>query len=365
MASLFEKKFEKMLLRYRDVVGDKRRFTALIKDLFPEEIRNINLLLAAYDIGIVEDIETVSSINNAFAFKYVKKLMDDYGISRLNADWVVSTWCVCYGEKVLKKKSDIKLQENESELAILDEKADAKKIYNDNFAYTTPVKGCVGIKGFSGLETSTVILPNRYGNYVVNHVEPSAFEETKIEEAIFTDGYKDISERLFAGCYKLHQVIIPFSVNSIQDGAFTSCVNLKSISLPENLEEIGDDVFEGAGLRTIILPKSIRKIGTGIFRGCNELNNVIIPSNIKEITEEMFMDCKSLKKITLHEEMIAIQKNAFKGCESLDYIIIPDSVTEIGEDAFTGTDKQFIVQCSFGSFAEQYCRKNKIKYQLV
>ena len=45
--------------------------------------------------------------------------------------------------------------------------------------------------------------------------------------------------------------------------------------------------------------------------------------------------------------------------------MIPDSVQNIGEDAFTGTDEMFIVQCSFGSFAEQYCRKNKIKYQLV
>lgn len=44
---------------------------------------------------------------------------------------------------------------------------------------------------------------------------------------------------------------------------------------------------------------------------------------------------------------------------------IKKSVQQIGQDAFTGTDDMFIVQCSFGSFAEQYCRKNKIKYQLV
>ena len=37
----------------------------------------------------------------------------------------------------------------------------------------------------------------------------------------------------------------------------------------------------------------------------------------------------------------------------------------IGQDAFTNTDKQFIIQCSFGSYAEEYARKNKFKYQLV
>ena len=79
----------------------------------------------------------------------------------------------------------------------------------------------------------------------------------------------------------------------------------------------------------------------------------------------MFEDCIALKKVELHEKLNVIGERAFFGCSSLDFIIIPDSVQQIGQDAFTGTDKQFIIQCSFGSFAEEYCRKNKIKYQLV
>ena len=79
----------------------------------------------------------------------------------------------------------------------------------------------------------------------------------------------------------------------------------------------------------------------------------------------MFEDCTALKKVELHEKLNVIGERAFFGCSSLDFIIIPDSVQQIGQDAFTGTDKQFIIQCSFGSFAEEYCRKNKIKYQLV
>ena len=47
------------------------------------------------------------------------------------------------------------------------------------------------------------------------------------------------------------------------------------------------------------------------------------------------------------------------------FIVIPDSVKQIGQDAFTNTDKQFIIQCSFGSYAEEHARKNKFKYQLV
>ena len=50
---------------------------------------------------------------------------------------------------------------------------------------------------------------------------------------------------------------------------------------------------------------------------------------------------------------------------SLDIITIPDSVEKIGETAFDGTNKMFIIQCSFGTYAEQYARSHRLKYQLI
>lgn len=365
---MFEREFEKMLLQYQDLVLDKKRFTGLIKDIFPEETRTVNLLMMAYDIGIVEEIQTVNLINNIFAFKYVKKLIDDYGISRKNADWIVSIWCACYGEKVLGKKSEIKVQDSDGPAISSDDKtvkSNSKKIYNDNFAFSAPQNGSVGVIGFSGAQTSTVILPNRYENYDVNHIQYGAFADTDIEEVIMTEGYKEIGVEVFAGCKKLHQVIIPYSVKSIAMMAFHGCCNLKNINLPEALTDIGPSAFEESGLKNISFPKSVINVSSAAFRGCKELDNVVIPKNIKSISQAMFMQCSSLRKVTLHDELEEIQDEAFKGCESLDYIIIPDSVKYIGEEAFEGVDKQFIVQCSFGSYAEEYCRKNRIKYQLV
>ena len=87
--------------------------------------------------------------------------------------------------------------------------------------------------------------------------------------------------------------------------------------------------------------------------------------NIVRIPDRMFEGCTNLKKVELHEKLETIGDCAFFGCNSLDFIMIPDSVKQIGQDAFTNTDKQFIIQCSFGSYAEEYARKNKLKYQLV
>lgn len=362
---MFEQDFEKMLRNHRDVISDKKKFTGLVKDYFPEQAKYVNLLLMAYDMGIAEEMVSTSSINNTFAFKYVKQLMDNYGISRKNADWIVSVWCVCYGEKLLGKRNEIEVQKANEGPAITEQKSDARKLYGDNFSYTSPKGGNVSVTGFSGDETSTVILPNKYGIYDVNEMEYGAFSGTDIEEVVITEGYHTVGLEVFAGCNKLHQVILPESIRDISDSAFAGCKSLKSINLPAMLESIGNNAFEDAGLRTIVFPKSIYSVGNAVFKGCSDINNITIPSNIRRISSSMFKDCKSLKKITFSEQLEVIEKEAFMGCSSLDFIIIPDSVKEIGENAFQGTDKQFIIQCSFGSYAEEYCRKNKIKYQLV
>ena len=96
---MIEKEFEQLLTKYQDSIDNRSRFFGLVKDYFPGKQRQINLLLSAYDLGIAKEIESTNSINNAFAYRFVKRLVDEYGISRANADWVISTWCVCYGKQ--------------------------------------------------------------------------------------------------------------------------------------------------------------------------------------------------------------------------------------------------------------------------
>lgn len=104
-----------MLRQHQTSLDDRKKFTALVKDLFPDQAKNVNLLLMAYNMGIAQDIQSASYINNTFAFRYVKQLMDDFGMSRVNADWIVSVWCSCYGGKVLGKACDISIQKQETD----------------------------------------------------------------------------------------------------------------------------------------------------------------------------------------------------------------------------------------------------------
>lgn len=355
-----------MLRQHQASLDDRKKFTALVKDLFPDQAKNVNLLLMAYNMGIAQDIQSASHINNTFAFRYVKQLMDDFGMSRVNADWIVSVWCSCYGGQVLGKACDISIQKEGSGPAIQGEQVSLCRSYGDLFTYEKSRRGKgLAVTGFRGDKNKTIIFQNRSGNTPVVEIADDSFSNSPTEEAILTEGISYIGRKAFSGCNKLHQVVLPISIEEIGDFSFENCNSLKSVSLPTALKTIGDGAFKGTGLRTIAIPKSVFWVGEGLLAECDSLDHLTISENIERIPAKMFENCKNLKKVELQENLVEIGERAFFGCSSLDFLIIPDSVKQIGLDAFANMDKQFILQCSFGSYAEEYARKNKIKYQLV
>lgn len=364
---MFEKEFEKMLLYYNDVIQTRSRFSGLVKDYFPGKPKEINLILSAYDLGIAQDIEKTNNINNAFAFRFVKRLTEEYGISRINADWAVSIWCVCYGQHILHKPCEIQLSSEKkgSSPAIQTEKPKSTA-YGDLFQYERSSLGNgLAVTGFSGVNKRTIIFQNYVNGQSIVEVKESAFMETDVEEVILTEGYRKIGNKAFLGCHNLRQIIFPISLHEIGDSSFAECRKLKSIALPECLQQIGTYGLAGTGIKTVQIPGSLYYIGEGVLSFCKELKQIVIPPNIVELPDKIFYECSNLEKVELSEELYAIGDQAFMNCRSLQTIYIPDSVRRIGNDVFSGTHEKFVLQCSMGSEAEEYARKHKIQYQLV
>ncbi len=264
------------------------------------------------------------------------------------------------------KACDISMQKPGNGPIIQGEPSSSGKSYGDLFTYERSSRGQgLAVTGFRGDKNRTVIFQNKFGNTSVVEIADDSFSNSLTEAAILTEGISCIGNHAFSGCKNLHQVVLPISMEEIGNFAFEDCSSLKSISLPMNLKTIGDGALRGTGLRTIDIPKSVYWFGDGILAECDSLDHITIPENIGRIPARMFENCKNLKKVELPENLVEIGERAFGGCSSLDFLVIPDSVNQIGLDAFTNTDKQFIIQCSFGSYAEEYARKNKIKYQLV
>ena len=362
---MFEDDFYKMLRDYPQALTDKKMLTGLMRDLFAGQQMQINLMTTAYELGIAEKIANAAQITNALAFRFVKQLVEDYGVSRANADWAVSVWCVCYGQRLLHKPCDISLQQAKSGPAICEERpSGAGKQYGDLFRYAAIEDG-YGVIGFSGQDKRTIVFPNRHQNRPVKRILPRAFAECEVEDAVIPDGIEWIDDGAFNGCARLKQVIFPETLKEIGAFAFASCSNLLTATLPKNVRQIGKYAFADSGLKSAALAPSVYWIGEGAYANCANLASAEIPNGMLALPDKMFFGCKNLTEVKLPVTLESIGAEAFAVCENLKSIAIPENVRTIGVNAFSGTHPKFTLQCKRLSAAEQYARENNIPFQLI
>ena len=100
-SSQFAARFAQMLRDYPDALADRKRFIGLLKDLFPQQKKEVNLLSLLYDFGITAEIESTGGIDNVFTHRFKKRLQDEYGVTEDDAKWAVAAWCGCYGGNIL------------------------------------------------------------------------------------------------------------------------------------------------------------------------------------------------------------------------------------------------------------------------
>ena len=224
----------------------------------------------------------------------------------------------------------------------------------------------------------------------------------EIPESVTSIGYY-----AFYNCKSMTTITIPVSVTSIEEGAFKGCTGLTTINYggsqyqwdaitgdgkPANvtvicakeypapttvggvvylLNENGTATVTGytADLPAeVIIPQSIKyenedfsvkSIKDFAFMDCSSLKNITIPEGVTSIGNSAFWDsgltsvtfeegsklttidagafagCQSLGAITIPEGVTSIENGAFYSCRSMETISIPESVTSIGENAFS------------------------------
>lgn len=361
----FDEEFTGMLKKYPDAVQEKKKFSALLKDFFHGHNMRINLLCAVYDMGIVPDMQKTGTINNTFAYRYVKQMMDDYGVNRMNADWAVAMWCVCYGANVLRKSCDIRLPKpgRNPAPAIKIEKGSGTQ-YADLFTYSK-MSGGYGVTGFSGTNRQTLVFSSHFSGKPVTQIMDGVFKGIEVQEAIMTGSIEKIGACAFMDCTFLKQVVFSPVLREIGDQAFCGCTSLSTAVLPPELESIGRHAFFGALFKEVRLPTTMKWIGEGAFENNVRLTSIVLPKDLVDIQANVFRGCVSLSHVKLAEHTEKIGTEAFRGCSALTSILIPESVQQIGEGAFSGTADKFTVQCYRASYAEEYARRHSITYQLI
>ena len=79
---------------------------------------------------------------------------------------------------------------------------------------------------------------------------------------------------------------------------------------------------------------TVKTIKEYAFMGCKTLKSVTMSDNINEMGKYAFADCVSLTSIKFSKYLTEIDDYTFSGCSSLDSVNIPDRVRTINEGAF-------------------------------
>lgn len=156
---------------------------------------------------------------------------------------------------------------------------------------------------------------------------------TTIGESAFFPSNPDLTSDITS-------VILPDTIQYIEEGAFHDCENITEIKLSSNLKSIGSFAFSN----------------------CKSLKQIEIPCDL--VNYDIFGGCRKLEKIVFSNGVKKICLDNFEGCDNLKEIHIPSSVIEIKGGLSLSMDSinNAIIYVEEGSYAQQYCQENNIKY---
>jgi len=92
-----------MIRRDPQILSDRRKLQNNLNDLFPEYLRDVNLIMCAYDNHVFSDIDRADELDDIFVHRMVKKLVDNYGIQLKFAVDAISLCCEFYGVRIKGK----------------------------------------------------------------------------------------------------------------------------------------------------------------------------------------------------------------------------------------------------------------------
>ena len=96
--------------------------------------------------------------------------------------------------------------------------------------------------------------------------------------------------------------------------------------------------IECTSLKSVSMPESMTWIGDSAFAGCTGLEQVEISPNLTTIGPNSFYSCNGLTSVVVPDKVTSIESLAFFGCLNLKSITIPASVTTL--------DSTFVFGCT-------------------
>jgi len=214
---------------------------------------------------------------------------------------------------------------------------------------------------FIGSETE-VVIPQYIAGKAITRIGSGAFARCEgVTSVAIPNCVTHIGIEAFFGCIGLESVTIGSGITNIGFHAFGDCTGLNAVHI-NSIETWCKIVFELSGsgsytnadgsflsnplwyannlylngelLTDLVIPNGITSINSPTFINCLSIKSITIPSSVKTIGETAFQGCIGLTSINISEGLTSIGYGAFFACSNLTSIVIPDSVIDIGGSAF-------------------------------
>ena len=120
--------------------------------------------------------------------------------------------------------------------------------------------------------------------------------------------------------------------------------SIKHAIVSSGITNIGSRAFvDCSSLKSISIGDTVLTIGSYSFSDCISIKTIIIPDSVQAIADYAFCgyggfdSCTGLEYVYLGKSVESIGDNAFNGCEALSSVDFPNSIISIGRGAFAHT----------------------------
>lgn len=197
---------------------------------------------------------------------------------------------------------------------------------------------CLYNTAITQLDLSDCDAPLTIGDYAFSDcesLESASFENSTVSK---------MGKGVFREAYSLESIILPSDITEVpEEFAYDTAVS--HIELPDTVKSIGDYAFTAAALEDITIPSATDYIGRYAFAVCYNLSEVNFSQrsgDYYEISHYAFMECTSLKSITIPRGLNNINSYCFFG-SGLESINLPSSLKYINQYAFASSQLLSVV----------------------
>lgn len=329
----------KVVCSYPDSLKSRARLRAIMRDLYPDQIREMNVLLAIYESGILKQMVSEPDLIEERRARYVQQIQEDYGIKKPMVISALRAWVDACQKldveghfKSARYPSKADCDDTENKISRLQHKRISRRDVSwrapeivkhpedidDIYDVSITDKGMAVISGIKVKDLFDVWIPPLIGGHRVVGINKSAFRyENGIRRVVLPEGVEYIDDDAFGSCNSLSQAELPHSLKWIGKQAF-SYTKLRDIKIPDTVTTIEDGTFYWCtDLQTVRFSEKLTKIDMNAFFGCQSLQSVLLPRYVKEIGRKAFYDCKSLRHVRVTGNPPFIGEEAFSHCPLL------------------------------------------------